>query len=285
MATIRCKACGKVYVYEKEGCCPSCGAYNRPPKREWVNADGTVQHMTDAAYAKRKQVMGKVCFEEKECHEEKVCYEDQTRRGVRKTASHDDHADRAPKTRTSTGKTSHTVPQGTVRRSTTRKRVSPGRSFLGVVLAAVIAIVGSTNILDRIFDGGSNVEPEGPVAPAGEIGDMYVYDAAMGEPLTMDDGSIIAVSSWALDENAGTVTVKMAADLVENDHDFYLSLLCMDEDGDEIELSEFSSSWTSAQGLEVVFEALDYKGLQPFCLAVNEWAGEDFVASWYYDLR
>ena len=41
MATIRCKACGKLYSYEKEGCCPGCGAYNRPPKRERVNADGT----------------------------------------------------------------------------------------------------------------------------------------------------------------------------------------------------------------------------------------------------
>ena len=81
MATIRCKACGKIYSYEKEGCCPGCGAYNRPPKRERVNADGTIQHMTDAAYEKRSKAAGKVCFEEKECYEEKVCYEDQARHG------------------------------------------------------------------------------------------------------------------------------------------------------------------------------------------------------------
>ena len=87
MATIHCKACGAIYRYEKEGCCPKCGAYNRPPKRERVNADGTVQHMTDAAYEKRQHAQGKVCFEEKECHEEKVCYEDQARHGNRSTAS------------------------------------------------------------------------------------------------------------------------------------------------------------------------------------------------------
>ena len=81
MATIQCKACGKHYSYEKEGCCPNCGAYNRRPKRERVNADGTVQHMSDAAYEKRNRAAGKVCFEEKECHEQKVCYEDQTRHG------------------------------------------------------------------------------------------------------------------------------------------------------------------------------------------------------------
>ena len=87
MATIHCKACGTSYHYEKEGCCPNCGAYNRPPKRERVNADGTVQHMTQADYERRQHAQGKVCFEEKECHEEKVCYEDQARQGGQRRAS------------------------------------------------------------------------------------------------------------------------------------------------------------------------------------------------------
>ena len=46
MAMVQCKACGKIYDYEKNGCCPSCGAYNRPPRRERVDADGTVPHLT-----------------------------------------------------------------------------------------------------------------------------------------------------------------------------------------------------------------------------------------------
>lgn len=49
MAMVQCKACGKIYDYEKNGCCPSCGAYNRPPRRERVDADGTVHHLTGQA--------------------------------------------------------------------------------------------------------------------------------------------------------------------------------------------------------------------------------------------
>lgn len=47
MQTIRCAACGRRYDYRQEGCCPRCGAYNRPPRREWVGADGSVHHGGD----------------------------------------------------------------------------------------------------------------------------------------------------------------------------------------------------------------------------------------------
>ena len=80
MARIKCKNCGKVYRYETEGCCPECGAYNRPPRHGRVNADGTIYHIEDADYLEKRHAKprgGKVCFEEKECHEEKVCYEEQ----------------------------------------------------------------------------------------------------------------------------------------------------------------------------------------------------------------
>lgn len=79
MAMVQCKACGKIYDYEKNGCCPSCGAYNRPPRRERVDADGTVHHLTGQ---ERHSVPhgGKVCFEKKECHEKKVCFEDEARK-------------------------------------------------------------------------------------------------------------------------------------------------------------------------------------------------------------
>ena len=55
MASIRCKACGKTYDYRKEGFCPKCGAYNRPPRQEWVDAEGTVHY----------------AGQEKECYERK----------------------------------------------------------------------------------------------------------------------------------------------------------------------------------------------------------------------
>lgn len=79
MAMVQCKACGKIYDYEKNGCCPECGAYNRPPRRERVDADGTVHHLTRQ---ERRSVPrgGKVCFEKKECHEKKVCFEDEARK-------------------------------------------------------------------------------------------------------------------------------------------------------------------------------------------------------------
>ena len=77
MATVHCKACGKSYSYEENGCCPSCGAYNRPPRRETVEADGTVHHLDDRAASTGRMPGGggKVCFEEK------ICYEEQTRGG------------------------------------------------------------------------------------------------------------------------------------------------------------------------------------------------------------
>ena len=45
MASIRCKACGCTYDYNKEGMCPKCGAYNRPPHRERVDPDGSVHYL------------------------------------------------------------------------------------------------------------------------------------------------------------------------------------------------------------------------------------------------
>ncbi|MDO4811090.1 MAG: hypothetical protein Q3985_04005 [Eubacteriales bacterium] len=82
MARIKCKNCGKVYRYETEGCCPGCGAYNRPPRRESVHADGTVYHMSDNdflenRYARVESQSGKVCFEEKACYEENDRYEEE----------------------------------------------------------------------------------------------------------------------------------------------------------------------------------------------------------------
>lgn len=76
MLLVKCKACGKRYDYHKDGCCPHCGAYNRPPRRDRVEADGTVRHLSDAEFFGhgKKAQNGKVCFEQD------VCYEEQARR-------------------------------------------------------------------------------------------------------------------------------------------------------------------------------------------------------------
>ncbi len=67
---VTCKACGKRYNYYKEGCCPECGAFNRLPHREQVNADGTVHHISEEQFwedgaGSQHRGGGKVCFEEK----------------------------------------------------------------------------------------------------------------------------------------------------------------------------------------------------------------------------
>lgn len=73
MAMIRCKACGRLYDYQKQGMCPKCGAYNRPPRRERVEADGTVHEIDTPTGAVPAHGRRKVCYEEK------TCYEHQTR--------------------------------------------------------------------------------------------------------------------------------------------------------------------------------------------------------------
>ena len=84
MAVIRCKACGRVYDYNKQGMCPKCGAYNRPPCRERVDPDGSV-HFVESCDAAVPFHRGK-----KVCYEEKTCYEGQTRRGARRAAGEPD---------------------------------------------------------------------------------------------------------------------------------------------------------------------------------------------------
>lgn len=84
MSAIRCRACGRSYDYEKQGLCPKCGAYNRPPRREWVDADGTV-HDLDPRSAAVPPHRGK-----KVCYEQKTCFEDQTHPGGRVRSFHRD---------------------------------------------------------------------------------------------------------------------------------------------------------------------------------------------------
>lgn len=74
MASIRCKACGCTYDYNKEGMCPKCGAYNRPPRRERVDPDGSIHYLEPRDAAVLPHHGKKVCYEQK------TCYEEQTRR-------------------------------------------------------------------------------------------------------------------------------------------------------------------------------------------------------------
>ena len=112
MPAIRCKACGKTYD-SREGFCPKCGAYNRPPCREWVDAGG------DVHYAEQE----KVCYEQKECHEEKVCYENQTRR-----------------------------PRPHIRRPAAGKSPSSAVTFIAVAVAVIVLFAVLRGVSGDIFD-------------------------------------------------------------------------------------------------------------------------------------
>ena len=77
MPIIRCKTCGRTYSYEKQGMCPKCGAYNRPPRRERIDPDGSIHYLDD-----RSAITGAVPNHprDKVCFEEKVCYEEQAKK-------------------------------------------------------------------------------------------------------------------------------------------------------------------------------------------------------------
>lgn len=133
MVLVKCKACSKRYDYHQHGCCPECGAYNRPPQRNRVGADGAVHHMNDADFLdntqrRRNSQSGKVCFERD------VCFEDQTRRvrsGEKPWAKMVEEA------------ASHLG--GTARSD--RREKSGTRKIIGIVISVILA----TNVLPLLL--------------------------------------------------------------------------------------------------------------------------------------
>ena len=266
MATIRCKACGRSYRYETEGCCPGCGAYNRPPKHERVNADGTVQHMTDAAYEKRKKAQEKVCFEEKECYEEKVCYEDQAR-----------HSSHAHTVRTTSSAFNIPAASARAKKQTTGK----SRSFLSIVIIIVTMLGAIISLAGNLFDR-HNSEPEvTPAVPVIEEPDITWADAVMGEPLKTEDGSVITVTSWGITDDQ--INVYLDMDLEDSDHDFYAALLCVGQDGEEIYLTDFATEETD-MGTCLQFIA-DQEDAEPAYLELEEHLEDETLQILYVDLQ
>ena len=282
MATIQCKACGKHYSYEKEGCCPNCGAYNRRPKRERVNADGTIQHMTDAAYEKRSKAAGKVCFEEKECYEEKVCYEDQARHGHRK----EQH---------STGQAMQGLAaflnQLTAAGNKGGKKKSKGHGALGAVLVVILAILAGTNTLDRVFDGGNSYEEDpGPgsvaVAPADEDHAVDHYDVAMAEEVTMEDGTTFTVWAWEWHDEEKELVIFLEASFAEDsDHGYTAVLTCTNTSGGEEILTATSTVQDTDGNMEIHFAASRQNILRPAFLELQEWEHGDVVLTRIVDLQ
>lgn len=267
MATIHCKACGAVYRYEKEGCCPRCGAYNRPPKRERVNADGTVQHMTDAAYEKRQHAQGRVCFEEKEC------YEDQTRiSGKKQNGAHGSTADFFDRVRTTTG-------AKLAGKNSGKKTV--GWRVILIILALLGAFGG--RLIEGRLDGGETpaVEPESEFIEEPADVDLSWTDAAMGEELTLSDGAILTVRAVGADDD--NISVYLETEFADSDHDLCATLVCLDGEGEEVYLDEFTTREDA--GIFLDFSTEDWTDLEPLYLAVQEWSDDEYINTWFIALQ
>lgn len=173
---VKCKACGKRYDYHEHGCCPECGAYNRPPQRNRVGVDGIVHHISDEDFfgnssARRKSQGGKVCFEREDCYEEQA-------RKVRRESPFDTPVTRTEKKKRKTG------PE--VKRN-------PARVIAGIIIAIMVAnivpaffavhSVGSVigSFVEDLFDGNAQAEPPistvpaDPIAEYVTVGEMFLW--------------------------------------------------------------------------------------------------------------
>lgn len=171
MPAIRCKACGKTYD-SREGFCPKCGAYNRPPRREWVDAGG------DVHYAEQE----KVCYEQKECHEEKVCYENQTRR-----------------------------PRPHIRRPAAGKSPSSAATFIAVAVAVIVLFAVLRGVSGDIFDRNEPM-PDYDWSTPEHVGEAVASAreyAAVGETFYLED-SAFTVEHLEVDWESDTLTVYIA---------------------------------------------------------------------------
>ena len=140
MQMIRCAACGRRYDYRQEGCCPHCGAYNRPPRREWVEADGSIHHEENGAAPRP----GKVCYEEKTCYEDKQCFEEQTRKPRKKAA--------APAAQS--GERVVKSFQKSFKTHSSRRGTQNGGAVTGLiafVLVFALLMIRASGLLDKIF--------------------------------------------------------------------------------------------------------------------------------------
>lgn len=240
MTRVHCMACGKSYNYETNGCCPNCGAYNRPPRRQGVNADGTVYRITDREYADsdsplREEKQGKVCFESKECYEEKSCFEEKARR-VRqrpKVPQFMPHID---------------VPKRGRRGGAGKKPVSIG-GLLGLLMVIVIAIASNGVARWGGFDNNQNDSWD-------DIWSDDWVDSEYTEMLTADlgtyftlDGEDVRVTDWQIFGDELTFVIQGREDLG-------VELWYGDEDGEYSDIADFDVE-SLGSGAPLLDEILD----------------------------
>lgn len=187
MELIRCKACGKRYNYRTEGCCPDCGAYNRPPRKEWVRADGSIYVDTQQKKAELSS--------EKECYEKKVCYEKKF------------HEKSAPKQ-----KTPQQSPQGVGKQTKKSTQI--------VAIALAVLSIAVSFFLDHINKEPSQEEYTDPVSIVAECNECVSWD--QGEItvygyITDEDGNLYV----CLDRNVNKINLWGAALICVNSEQTY----------------------------------------------------------------
>ena len=183
MQMIRCAACGRRYDYRQEGCCPHCGAYNRPPRREWVDADGTVHHGKERTQAQPRP--GKVCYEEKTCSEDKQCYEEQVRKSRKKAAAPAAQSgERVVKSFQKSFKT-HSSRRGA-------QNSSAGVAIVALVLVFALLMLRTSGLLDKMFQDDDSWNNGGWSDSNDDWNSNYRdIDADCGDEIDINDGLTI----------------------------------------------------------------------------------------------
>lgn len=201
MQMIRCAACGKRYNYLQEGCCPRCGAYNRPPRREWVEADGSIRHGDGSAPPRP----GKVCYEKKVCHEEKQCFEGQARKAQKKPAAQP------------AAKNVH-IPFKTRRAKGNAQPNSVGMAILGIVLFFIIIFIKNSGLLDKVNwdhsdrDNTNWSDSDWDSEPATPDVDYFNIEASCGDDIRISDDLVIQFLGYIADEDGRVYLFYWATD-------------------------------------------------------------------------
>lgn len=200
MQMIRCAACGKHYDYLQEGCCPRCGAYNRPPRREWVEADGSIRHGDGSAQPRP----GKVCYEKKVCHEEKQCFEGQARKPRKKPAAQP------------AVKNVH-IPFKARRTNGNAQPNSVGIAVLGIVLFFIIIFIKNSGLLDNNWDHSDwdNTDwsdSDWDSEPATPDVDYFNIEASCGDEIRISDDLTIQFLGYIADEDGRVYLFYWATD-------------------------------------------------------------------------
>ncbi len=240
MISVRCRSCGRRYDYAKDDCCPGCGAFNRPPKRELIDADGTVRHLSDVEFDERAHAaLGKVCFEEKECHEEKSCYEHEAR------------------------------PAAPGRRGIRREKPAAAKMIATLSVLIIVAVTCILAILLSITK-----EPREETTYHFDIPEAIdelwepeeSYTDYRSAYIVAEDGSTFRVLDWWREDDA--IAVELEAEFADSEHLFYAMLECLDEDGYQVTLEDFD---TEEDGTTVLRFFTEDDTLAPQAFVLEEW--------------